>query len=178
VRALRASDGPNGVRGRRFFNGVPSSCFPCGTGLAASFDLLRAPESLVSSCTCSLLFKRDTHLAAQQADLVRDRWTEWRTRPTLLQRRTFVVLPVRYRARGLVRPRVGLKAASAERTPLDVAAAGVARERQYDGVYQSGLQRRTFVVLPVRYRARGLVRPRHDAPRRRSSGGRSSGSSE
>jgi hypothetical protein len=35
--------------------------------------VLRAPESLVSSCTCSLLFKRDTHLAAQQADLVRDR---------------------------------------------------------------------------------------------------------
>ena len=24
------SDGPNGVRGTRFFNGVPAACFPCG----------------------------------------------------------------------------------------------------------------------------------------------------
>ncbi|GAA5891806.1 hypothetical protein JCM5296_001867 [Sporobolomyces johnsonii] len=39
VPAVRTSDGPNGVRGRRFFNGVPASCFPCGTGLAASFDV-------------------------------------------------------------------------------------------------------------------------------------------
>ncbi|GAA5831287.1 hypothetical protein JCM11251_007820 [Rhodosporidiobolus azoricus] len=38
VPAIRTSDGPSGVRGRNFFNGVPASCFPCGTGLAASFD--------------------------------------------------------------------------------------------------------------------------------------------
>ncbi|GAA5896930.1 hypothetical protein JCM6882_007310 [Rhodosporidiobolus microsporus] len=38
VPAIRTSDGPNGVRGRNFFNGQPASCFPCGTGLAASFD--------------------------------------------------------------------------------------------------------------------------------------------
>jgi len=31
--------GPNGVRGTRFFDSVHSSCFPCATGLAASFDL-------------------------------------------------------------------------------------------------------------------------------------------
>ena len=37
--AVRTSDGPNGIRGRNFFNGVPASCFPCGTGLAASFDV-------------------------------------------------------------------------------------------------------------------------------------------
>lgn len=40
---LRMSDGPNGVRGTRFFAGTPSSCFPCGTGLASSFD----PEFMV-----------------------------------------------------------------------------------------------------------------------------------
>ncbi|GAA5877443.1 hypothetical protein JCM16303_003334 [Sporobolomyces ruberrimus] len=39
VPAVRTSDGPNGIRGRNFFNGVPASCFPCGTGLAASFDV-------------------------------------------------------------------------------------------------------------------------------------------
>ncbi|GAA6022460.1 hypothetical protein JCM10207_004401 [Rhodosporidiobolus poonsookiae] len=38
VPSLRTSDGPNGVRGRHFFAPLPSSCFPCGTGLAASFD--------------------------------------------------------------------------------------------------------------------------------------------
>ncbi|KAF5388345.1 hypothetical protein D9615_000633 [Tricholomella constricta] len=31
--------GPNGVRGTRFFNGVPSSCFPASTGLGSSFDV-------------------------------------------------------------------------------------------------------------------------------------------
>ena len=39
VPALRMSDGPNGVRGTKFFNGKGASCFPCGTGLAASFDV-------------------------------------------------------------------------------------------------------------------------------------------
>lgn len=32
------SDGPNGVRGTRFFNGISAACFPCGTGLAATWD--------------------------------------------------------------------------------------------------------------------------------------------
>jgi beta-glucosidase len=27
---IRVTDGPNGVRGTRFFNGVPAACFPCG----------------------------------------------------------------------------------------------------------------------------------------------------
>ncbi|KAH8096697.1 glycoside hydrolase family 3 protein [Cristinia sonorae] len=39
VRSLRMSDGPNGVRGTQFFNGTPSSCFPCSTGLASTFDV-------------------------------------------------------------------------------------------------------------------------------------------
>ncbi|KAI0775382.1 glycoside hydrolase family 3 protein [Irpex lacteus] len=40
VPAIRTSDGtPNGVRGTRFFNGVPSSCFPSSTGLGSSFDV-------------------------------------------------------------------------------------------------------------------------------------------
>lgn len=32
------SDGPNGVRGITFFDGVPAACFPCGTALGATFD--------------------------------------------------------------------------------------------------------------------------------------------
>ncbi|KAH8654450.1 beta-glucosidase [Tricladium varicosporioides] len=38
VPSLRLSDGPNGVRGTKFFNGVPAACFPCGTALASTFD--------------------------------------------------------------------------------------------------------------------------------------------
>ncbi|KXJ87223.1 beta-glucosidase [Microdochium bolleyi] len=39
VPSLRFSDGPNGARGQRFFNGVAAACMPCGTGLAASWDV-------------------------------------------------------------------------------------------------------------------------------------------
>ena len=35
---VRVSDGPNGVRGTRFFNSIPSNCFPCGTGMASTFN--------------------------------------------------------------------------------------------------------------------------------------------
>ena len=36
--SLRLSDGPNGVRGTKFFNGVRAACFPCGTALGATFN--------------------------------------------------------------------------------------------------------------------------------------------
>ena len=39
VPSLRLSDGPNGVRGTRFFNGAPAACFPNGTALAATWDV-------------------------------------------------------------------------------------------------------------------------------------------
>lgn len=38
IPSIRLSDGPNGVRGTRFFNGVAAACFPCGTALGATFD--------------------------------------------------------------------------------------------------------------------------------------------
>lgn len=38
VPSVRMSDGPNGVRGTRFFNGVPAACLPCETALGATFD--------------------------------------------------------------------------------------------------------------------------------------------
>lgn len=38
VPSLRLSDGPNGVRGTRLFNGIPAACFPCGTALGATFN--------------------------------------------------------------------------------------------------------------------------------------------
>ncbi|KAL2429863.1 putative beta-glucosidase I [Exophiala dermatitidis] len=38
IPSIRLSDGPNGVRGTRFWNGVPAACLPCGTGLAATWD--------------------------------------------------------------------------------------------------------------------------------------------
>lgn len=38
VPAIRVSDGPNGVRGTKFCNGCEAACFPCGTGLAATFN--------------------------------------------------------------------------------------------------------------------------------------------
>ncbi|KAL1848405.1 hypothetical protein Plec18170_008003 [Paecilomyces lecythidis] len=39
IPALRTSDGPNGVRGTRFFNGIPSACLPCATALGATWDV-------------------------------------------------------------------------------------------------------------------------------------------
>ncbi|KZP20178.1 glycoside hydrolase family 3 protein [Athelia psychrophila] len=44
IPSMRMSDGPNGVRGTQFFNGVPSSCFPSSTGLGSSFDIELAAE--------------------------------------------------------------------------------------------------------------------------------------
>lgn len=38
IPAVTVSDGPNGVRGTRFLDSVPSNCFPCGTGLASTFN--------------------------------------------------------------------------------------------------------------------------------------------
>ncbi|KAJ5787302.1 hypothetical protein N7457_002292 [Penicillium paradoxum] len=38
IPSIRMSDGPSGVRGTRFFNGVPAACLPCATALGASFD--------------------------------------------------------------------------------------------------------------------------------------------
>ncbi|KAF2822052.1 family 3 glycoside hydrolase [Ophiobolus disseminans] len=51
IPSVRFSDGPNGVRGTRFFNGVPAACFPCGTGLASTWDtqLLRRAGDLMGA---------------------------------------------------------------------------------------------------------------------------------
>ncbi|QPG75305.1 hypothetical protein FOA43_002656 [Brettanomyces nanus] len=38
IPAIRLSDGPNGVRGSKFFRGTPSACLPCGTGLGSTWD--------------------------------------------------------------------------------------------------------------------------------------------
>nr|RBQ84575.1 hypothetical protein FVER53263_07762 [Fusarium verticillioides] len=38
IPSIRLSDGPNGIRGTRIFDSVPSSCLPCGTALGATFD--------------------------------------------------------------------------------------------------------------------------------------------
>ncbi|PWY79113.1 beta-glucosidase J [Aspergillus heteromorphus CBS 117.55] len=49
IPALRMSDGPNGVRGTRFFNGIPAACFPCATALGATWntDLLHEVGQLM-----------------------------------------------------------------------------------------------------------------------------------
>ncbi|KAK5045721.1 hypothetical protein LTR84_009090 [Exophiala bonariae] len=49
IPALRMSDGPNGIRGSRLFNGVPAACFPCGTALGATWDtaLLRTAGEMM-----------------------------------------------------------------------------------------------------------------------------------
>ncbi|KKY28298.1 putative beta-glucosidase [Phaeomoniella chlamydospora] len=48
IPSIRVSDGPNGVRGTKFFNGPPAACLPNGTGLAATWDvnLIRAGGEL------------------------------------------------------------------------------------------------------------------------------------
>lgn len=47
---MKCTDGPNGARGGRFFNPVPATCIPCGTGLGATWnpDLLYAAGQLLS----------------------------------------------------------------------------------------------------------------------------------
>ncbi|EJU05925.1 hypothetical protein DACRYDRAFT_127572 [Dacryopinax primogenitus] len=35
---IKVSDGPNGFRGNKFFNGTPAKSLPCATGLAATWD--------------------------------------------------------------------------------------------------------------------------------------------
>ncbi|ODQ82782.1 glycoside hydrolase family 3 protein [Babjeviella inositovora NRRL Y-12698] len=51
IPSLRFSDGPNGIRGTKFFNGVKSGCFPCGTSLGSTFDkeLLEAAGRLMAT---------------------------------------------------------------------------------------------------------------------------------
>ena len=39
IPAIRTTDGPNGVRGTKMFNGLPAACLPCGTALAATWDV-------------------------------------------------------------------------------------------------------------------------------------------
>ncbi|KAI7974661.1 hypothetical protein EIK77_003809 [Talaromyces pinophilus] len=39
IPSVRTSDGPNGIRGTRFFNGVPSACLPCSTALGSTWDV-------------------------------------------------------------------------------------------------------------------------------------------
>ncbi|KAG7747866.1 hypothetical protein KL911_005396 [Ogataea haglerorum] len=38
IPAIRLSDGPNGVRGTKFFRGVPAACLTSGTGMGATFN--------------------------------------------------------------------------------------------------------------------------------------------
>ncbi|KAH3672671.1 hypothetical protein WICMUC_004189 [Wickerhamomyces mucosus] len=38
IPSIRVSDGPNGIRGTKFFNAVPGAILPNGTGLASTFD--------------------------------------------------------------------------------------------------------------------------------------------
>lgn len=49
IPSLRLSDGPNGVRGTKFFNGTPAACLPCGTALGSTFnpDLLERAGKLL-----------------------------------------------------------------------------------------------------------------------------------
>ncbi|KAL4911036.1 hypothetical protein BDW74DRAFT_184573 [Aspergillus multicolor] len=53
VPSVRVTDGPNGIRGTKFFAGVPAACLPCGTALGATWDrelLRRAGELLGEEC--------------------------------------------------------------------------------------------------------------------------------
>jgi beta-glucosidase len=53
IPSIRFSDGPNGIRGTKFFAGVPAACIPCGTALAATWDkqlLKQAGELLGKEC--------------------------------------------------------------------------------------------------------------------------------
>ncbi|OQO06603.1 hypothetical protein B0A48_08388 [Cryoendolithus antarcticus] len=38
IPSIRLSDGPNGIRGTKFYGSTPSACLPCGTAIGATFD--------------------------------------------------------------------------------------------------------------------------------------------
>ncbi|ETS74686.1 hypothetical protein PFICI_13170 [Pestalotiopsis fici W106-1] len=44
IPSIRRSDGPNGIRGTRFFGSVSSACLPCGMAIGATFDQELARE--------------------------------------------------------------------------------------------------------------------------------------
>ncbi|KXG46867.1 Glycoside hydrolase, superfamily [Penicillium griseofulvum] len=53
VPSIRATDGPNGIRGTKFFAGIPAACLPCGTALGATWDrdlIYKAGELLGDEC--------------------------------------------------------------------------------------------------------------------------------
>ncbi|KAJ5825627.1 hypothetical protein N7474_002765 [Penicillium riverlandense] len=53
VPSVRCTDGPNGIRGTKFFAGVPAACLPCGTALGATWDkklMYQAGELLGDEC--------------------------------------------------------------------------------------------------------------------------------
>ncbi|KAJ5859732.1 hypothetical protein N7534_005009 [Penicillium rubens] len=53
VPSIRATDGPNGIRGTKFFAGIPAACLPCGTALGATWDrdlIYQAGELLGDEC--------------------------------------------------------------------------------------------------------------------------------
>ncbi|GJC99084.1 betaglucosidase [Colletotrichum higginsianum] len=53
VPAVKCTDGPNGVRGSRFFNPVPALCIPCGSGLGATWNpelIEKAGQLLSKEC--------------------------------------------------------------------------------------------------------------------------------
>ncbi|KAG4438285.1 hypothetical protein IFR05_006220 [Cadophora sp. M221] len=62
VPSIRCADGPNGIRGTRFFAGVPAACLPCGTALGATWDkdllyqagVLLGKESIAKGARCWL----------------------------------------------------------------------------------------------------------------------------
>lgn len=62
IPSIRLTDGPNGVRGTKFFDGVKAACFPCGTALGATFNapLLReagekmGQEAILKGAHCIL----------------------------------------------------------------------------------------------------------------------------
>lgn len=51
--SIRCTDGPNGVRGTRFFNGVPAACLPCGKYGQRNIDIqkLTSPQGTALAAT-------------------------------------------------------------------------------------------------------------------------------
>lgn len=49
IPTIRLSDGPNGVRGTRFFDSIPSRCLSNGTAIGAIFDVDLATRIVIIS---------------------------------------------------------------------------------------------------------------------------------
>ncbi|KAH9994097.1 glycoside hydrolase family 3 protein [Russula compacta] len=71
IPAIQVSDGPNGIRGGRFFMSRPAKCLPCGTALAATWDRELIEEAGFKLLSFEAKLKAASHILAPTCNIPR-----------------------------------------------------------------------------------------------------------